>query len=358
MAGIIGQSAGQALQLGSGIRLQPQCISDSTDLLLPPCVVPIFIDWEKYQASSVRPVTIDVDISTISQGPKIDAIRSIYIDNTFSNTPIYVIFNDTGFVVVCPANSTYLGPVWTNMLKCKIFAIGFQDGVLPKTLIHLCNVTQGSAATASGSTLIATPSISFIEHLAGGGGALAQTFANTTYGSTGTSRAVYAVTHALLGTAISGVTIGAVVATLVKFYASASFLSGIYVAIVPAGTLTGNTVVTYTTVPTFSSVDMFVAYNLANNTVPTATRSSADTSIDSSGVAIATLPVKTGIAILGSSDVISTPVKLWAGIANGNGANDSAGLQSSIGYQRTFGGNLDLSYKPFNQTALVCAAFA
>lgn len=110
----------------------------------PPRAVRIDIDWAQYGASSLNQ-RIGVSVNLLGQGSTqiaLDYIRSVYIDNTFSNVPVYVQFPDTLFTVVCPPGAVVMSPVATYLQQATIYAEGFTDAALPKCSVHFMNVEK------------------------------------------------------------------------------------------------------------------------------------------------------------------------------------------------------------------------
>lgn len=108
----------------------------------PPKSVRIDIDWALYGASSVNQ-QVGVSVQLVAQGataPALDFIRSVYIDNTFSNVPVYVQFPDTLFTVVCPPGAVVMSPVATGVQQATIFAEGFIDADIPKVSVTFLNI--------------------------------------------------------------------------------------------------------------------------------------------------------------------------------------------------------------------------
>lgn len=111
---------------------------------VPPRAVRIDIDWSLYGASSTNQ-KIGVSVNLIAQGstsPALDYIRSVYIDNTFSEVPIYVQFPDTLFTVVAPPGSVVMSPVATGLQQATIYGEGFTNGNIPKTSVHFMNIEK------------------------------------------------------------------------------------------------------------------------------------------------------------------------------------------------------------------------
>ncbi len=96
------------------------------------------IDWLEYGASTANSaVGVSVNVSSGQNvKPELDAIRSVYIDNTFSDIPVYVYFPITGATFICRENATLLTPVIAANLKCIIYAEGFISGRIPQTTVH------------------------------------------------------------------------------------------------------------------------------------------------------------------------------------------------------------------------------
>lgn len=98
----------------------------------------IVIDWANYGVGTSIPafaVNLDLTISLGTPGPVIPKIRSVYIDNYGSNSPVYVFFPDTGFTVAAQANDACWFPVITNNLKAQIVGLNFIAGTQPKTRV-------------------------------------------------------------------------------------------------------------------------------------------------------------------------------------------------------------------------------
>lgn len=104
-------------------------------------VCPISIDWTKYPASSAAPnQNIIVNLAGNGVTPTIPNIRSIFIDNTNSNVPLYVFFPDTGHSVTCAPNAEGWFPVYTNGLIAWVIGEGFVTGQIPVSLILFTNI--------------------------------------------------------------------------------------------------------------------------------------------------------------------------------------------------------------------------
>ncbi len=107
-----------------------------------PRVVPLYIDWLTYGASSSKPnVGINFDLTQNATNP-LDQIRSVYIDNSSSPVPIYVVFPDTRYVVTAPPNSIAWYPAITNIFNGTIYGTGFATGLIPKTTVMFSNIVQ------------------------------------------------------------------------------------------------------------------------------------------------------------------------------------------------------------------------
>ena len=109
-----------------------------------PKLVRIDIDWSKYGASSLNQF-IGIRVNLLGQGqvtPGLDAIRSVYIDNTFSDVPIYVQAIDTRFTVIAPPRSIVMSPFATNIQEAIIYGEGFTDSSVPLTTVQFLNVEK------------------------------------------------------------------------------------------------------------------------------------------------------------------------------------------------------------------------
>lgn len=73
------------------------------------------------------------------QSRRLDAIRSIKIDNTGNSVPIYVRFNDTRDVITAPPFTSVWMPAITNGMEFQVFATGLTFGFIPNVKIFVAN---------------------------------------------------------------------------------------------------------------------------------------------------------------------------------------------------------------------------
>ena len=102
--------------------------------------VPLLFQWLSYGASTSKPninVLVDCDIANLRS---LDQIRSVYIDNLGSDTPIYVYFPDTGYTITAKPNSEGWYPAFTNAKKIWVIGLGFLTGDIPSSYVILCNI--------------------------------------------------------------------------------------------------------------------------------------------------------------------------------------------------------------------------
>jgi hypothetical protein len=110
-----------------------------------PKTVRLDIDWTNYGASgSAQQLGVFCNLTAQGQvtGTVLDAIRAVYIDNTYVSVPVYIKFPDTLFTVVCPAYSVVMAPVFTNVQQFTIYGDGFISGETPITSVFLTNVDR------------------------------------------------------------------------------------------------------------------------------------------------------------------------------------------------------------------------
>lgn len=109
-----------------------------------PMNVPINIDWTIYfTVAANAPASLGVNVDLSGNSPnasKLDAIRSVKIDNTASYCTIYVWFTDTDDVVTCAPQTVTTMPVNTNQQKFVVIASGLLIGFLPITKVYVYNV--------------------------------------------------------------------------------------------------------------------------------------------------------------------------------------------------------------------------
>lgn len=107
---------------------------------VPAKICPLSINWLVYGVSSSVPnMGVTVNLDALSPAPILSKIVSVYIDNTDSAIPIFVLFPDTGFVAVAQPNSTLWLPVLTKSTRCVVYGVGFVTGAIPETLVYLCD---------------------------------------------------------------------------------------------------------------------------------------------------------------------------------------------------------------------------
>jgi hypothetical protein len=101
--------------------------------------VPLLIPWGSYSISTSN---IGINVSLDGQGVQasLQQIRSVYIDNMQSSCPVYIVFPDTGYVVVAKENSAGWFPVYTNQYKIAIIALGIDPNAVPTTKVLITNV--------------------------------------------------------------------------------------------------------------------------------------------------------------------------------------------------------------------------
>lgn len=196
MSLLIAQTTPKPLILGTGQGAGALAVGDCVPLKNAPAVVSLVIKWADYGASSLVPVTIDVDLNTLGAAQSLDYLRSIYIDNTFSATPVYAYFPDTGFTVTCPPFSVVLSPVWTNGKICKLFATGFADGAIPTTTYIFSNMHINALAMVPSLAVQNVPIIQFIGQLTQNSAGQFRFSANFPLGtSLGASRQIIYIAH-------------------------------------------------------------------------------------------------------------------------------------------------------------------
>lgn len=106
-----------------------------------PAQVPIVIDWAAYGVvTGTLSKGVLVNLQAGGVKAPISQIRSIYIDNSFSNSPIYVQFPDTGFTVFAPPGAIVTQPVVTNLLQARVVGFSFFGNTQPKTNILFMNI--------------------------------------------------------------------------------------------------------------------------------------------------------------------------------------------------------------------------
>lgn len=142
----------------SGEKFAAKPIGLCTPVKGPVNTVPVIINWNGLSSQAFsysndsRAVAIDL-FALVTGGAPFDAIRSIKIDNSSCNAPVYVQFTDTLDTIICPPNSVVISPVETSGSKCIVYGDGFYKDHSFETTIFLSNAYQEPLlVTAVGTT--------------------------------------------------------------------------------------------------------------------------------------------------------------------------------------------------------------
>lgn len=154
MSFLIGQFPLQSFKLGAGQAPSMLAIGDCTKMIKAPGTVAVPINWADYGGAVGASCLIEVDLSILGPANPLDKIRSVYIDNTFSDQDVFVYFPDTQFTMICPANSVVMAPAWTNGLKAQLFASGFLNFTVPSTTFHFSNVPKDTPTVITSASII------------------------------------------------------------------------------------------------------------------------------------------------------------------------------------------------------------
>jgi hypothetical protein len=350
----------QSLQLGQGIALRAAQISDCTPLLRTPAGVTIPVDWSKYGASSLSPVLINVDLTTLGPANGLEAIRSIYIDNTFSVQGVYVFFPDTGYTIVCPANSVCLWPVWTNGLVAQIYSIGFNDTAITKTTFTFSNLHVAAGSISNATSIITAPTLFRTTHRANPTGTATKTFTLVDFGVFLSAGIQYIVTHSSNASGnnptVTALTADAIAGTsIIQLALTGAAPLGISTSIWRVNTnLSGQlktVVVTHGSTQDFCAIDVISTNNLTNS-------AAKDTKSATSPAAMALVTGALGVAIASSCTETGLANANLIGIKNVVSYNDGGALQDATGIQQTDGSTLTItSGNAGATTANVAASF-
>lgn len=132
--------------IGNLVPYQGQLISQSIAYCTPPKEAPrslsAVITWA--DLGPVTPATVNRSVLiNLQQGTKtpLDKLRGVYIDNTFSSSPVYILFPDTSHVITCPPGNTTFSPVFTNSLLATVVITDLQNTIAVEvTRIDFLNV--------------------------------------------------------------------------------------------------------------------------------------------------------------------------------------------------------------------------
>lgn len=141
-----------SINLGTvgGVTYQGSIVGLPIELCTPiaamgPRIIRFDIPWSDapYNASfNNRNVGVTINLANQQVVTPLEAVRSIKIDNTFNNVPVYVQFSDTLDAIACPGNAVITVPVLSRSLVMKIYGTGFFSGRSLRTSIFLSNAPQ------------------------------------------------------------------------------------------------------------------------------------------------------------------------------------------------------------------------
>lgn len=96
------------------------------------------INWVSYGAAVNARLGVKINLQQASGkvGSVINRIEGVVIDNTASEVNIYVRFEDTGYVVTCPPNSTVSVFALTNLKEATVYGDGFALNSAPQTNVY------------------------------------------------------------------------------------------------------------------------------------------------------------------------------------------------------------------------------
>lgn len=207
--------------------------------------IPILIDWAAYGASSNNQrVSVSLSLrGTSGPNPLLEAVRSLYIDNTFSDITIYAFFLDCNYTVVCPPGAIVMQPVLTLDQNVLVYAEGFVDGQIPITQMQFLNTEEAGFYIPT--TFGLPPALSFMTVLTETTNVANKSFVNIPIGAAAADRLIIVGINVNQQT-VSGITADGVAMT--QIVNSAAVGAAISVAIfalrIPAGTVIASLAVT------------------------------------------------------------------------------------------------------------------
>lgn len=305
--------AGVAVNLGIGVKPITRAVALCTPVVGSPRAVTVTVAWTDapYSAGLANPnVAVEINLQD-QQVNEIDGIRSVKIDNTFCDVPVYLQFFDTGDTVTCPPNSVIYAPVFTNGKKAILYGTGFFDGRSPETTVIFSNldrqglVIQGGVGTEVNSSLL---------DVSGAATATPANFNNQRLGAAYPGRlivcTVLATRNAAAAAEPTNLTCNGVVMT--KAVGNDVVVSGlgtnasasIWYGIVPTGT-TGNIVIT---LPAgFNGGVLLSCHVVRNYSNPVPFSTGSDTQQSAEVVATASLDTVPGAAVIACAQDYNSP---------------------------------------------------
>lgn len=250
------QAQAIALNLGTGQLPLTLNVATCTPVAGDPRTVSVTVPWteQPYNAGLSNPnVGVRIDLRS-QQVVGIDKVRSVKIDNTYNDVPVFLQFADTLDTIVCLPNSVTISPVETNDQTAILFGTGFFNGRTPKTTVFFNNFDRQGLVLPGEVGNIVTSSLTDMSASAFGG--LVANFNNQRYGIAYPGRlVVHCVLTSAQNAAQAVIPISVVSNGVPLLQAGAGVdtdvggllrhsSASIWYGIIPTGT-TGNVVVTY-----------------------------------------------------------------------------------------------------------------
>lgn len=108
-------------------------------------IVPLQFNWLTYcyltgEFQDAVAVNVNLQGGQGSPAPLLSQYRSVYIDNTGSNVPIYVQCTDTGYTVTAQPYTVGWYPIFTNSSNFIIAGLNFNATAIPQTNVMFANI--------------------------------------------------------------------------------------------------------------------------------------------------------------------------------------------------------------------------
>lgn len=129
--------------------------------------VGLLINWADYTSPAVNPPAANAALGVTMQlrgqgaGTPISRIEAVYIDNSFNSLPVYVVFPDTGYMILVEPYAVQMRPVLSLALTADIYCEGFDGEISPSTRVVFLNHyvasfidTNAPAAAVIGTTFV------------------------------------------------------------------------------------------------------------------------------------------------------------------------------------------------------------
>jgi hypothetical protein len=128
-------------------------ISGVADTNEQPGIVPVNVNWTDYAIAGSTKIGVNVNLNQSSSGSVISRCLACFIDNTQSNSAVYVVFPDTGYTMRVEALSQRMCPVVSQSLTPTVYIENVTANSNTTFFFANINAAEFHLASAGGSLI-------------------------------------------------------------------------------------------------------------------------------------------------------------------------------------------------------------